>query len=250
MFSLEMDEESLMSREICRRLSNYGRLSFQIDVEDVREQFTGPKWSSQEVTRMFARLRNPMGKTPSQHFQARLGQEAANLSRLKFHVDDRGGLHVNSIRSQARIWSRKTGLDLVVIDYLQLIHGTPNTRKDLELAEVSQGLKEMAKELDIAIVLLAQLNRQPEQRGGLPKASDIREAGAAEQDADVVALIAEDEEAQRLYEAGEGGRNPEDLKIKQPKRIIIGKNRNGETRPQGVPVWLFGSAFHFDDRTR
>ena len=149
-------------------------------------------------------------------------QEAANrLSGAEIWMDDSGTITILEIKAKCRRLKSEHGLDLVMVDYLQLAHGnSPVSRKDLEIAEISHGLKALAKELDIPVVALSQLNRGPEQRDPdkrRPNMGDLRESGAIEQDADVIAFIYRDE-----------GYNPKP-ENEGLAELIIAKQRNGPT---------------------
>ena len=135
-------------------------------------------------------------------------------------------------------------VQLLIIDYLQLLRSTSRRAQDnrqLEISEISAGLKALAKELKIPVIVVAQLNRQPEQRsGGKPRLSDLRESGSIEQDADLVGLLVrpelyeEDEEA-RVEKAGEA-------------ELIIAKQRNG---PVGeIPLTFLKEYTRFETRAR
>ncbi|WP_417285049.1 replicative DNA helicase [Comamonas sp.] len=115
---------------------------------------------------------------------------AANLrlKRLPFYVTDRTGLNINTLRTKTRSLKRRHGLRLLIVDYLGLMHGTnPKDNRTTQLGEVTRSLKELAKELGITVLLLAQLNREVEKRvDQLPMLSDLRDCGEIEQDADIV----------------------------------------------------------------
>ena len=138
------------------------------------------------------------------------------------------------LRSKARRLKAEHGLDLLVIDYLQLMSGRSSDRqrfetREKEIASISRSLKGLAKELDIPLVALSQLSRKPEDRRGnhRPRLSDLRESGSLEQDADVVLFIYR----QDMY------KKPEDLEEESGiVDIIIGKQRNG---PTGVVKLVF-----------
>jgi len=149
-------------------------------------------------------------------------QTAANrLSNANVWMDDSGTITILEIKAKCRRLQSEHGLDLVLVDYLQLAHGnTPTQRKDLEIAQISHGLKALAKELDIPVIALSQLNRGPEQRDPdkrRPNMGDLRESGAIEQDADVIAFIYRDE----VYNPTEENHGIAEL--------IIAKQRNGPT---------------------
>jgi replicative DNA helicase len=129
-------------------------------------------------------------------------------------IDDTAGLSISELRAKARRLKAQHDIQLVVIDYLQLLKGSSRRSQDnrqLEISEISAGIKALAKELNIPIIVIAQLNRQPELRGnGKPRLSDLRESGSIEQDADVVGLLVraeyyETDEEVKQEVAGEGG---------------------------------------------
>ena len=153
----------------------------------------------------------------------KLQEAAQELYELKFFIDDTGALSSFDLRAKARRLKQREGsLGLLVIDYLQLMHqkGKVESRQ-LEVAEISRALKQLAKELDCPIVALSQLNRKVEERkGGKPMLSDLRESGAIEQDADVVMFIHRDDEDD------EGG-GDQTFRSTMPVELIIAKQRNG-----------------------
>ena len=152
---------------------------------------------------------------------------AAELSRLSIHVDDNPSTGIERVRASARLLQSKGKCDMVIIDYLQLCEmksDQKNRNREQEVAETSRKAKLLAKELNIPVLLLCQLNRDCEARGGhRPELRDLRESGAIEQDADVVML---------LYRPALYGL-PTDKVSKYPADglgvVIIAKQRNGET---------------------
>lgn len=149
----------------------------------------------------------------------KLGQSSALLNQSKLFIDDQPALSPNEIMSRCRRLKNRHGLDLIVIDYLQLmqVKGKVENRAN-EISEISRNLKAMAKELDVPVIALSQLNRSLEQRPNKrPVMSDLRESGAIEQDADLIIFIYRDE----VY-------NP-DSQDKGKAEIILGKHRNGST---------------------
>ena len=147
----------------------------------------------------------------------RLTHAVGQLAEAPMYIDDTPALSPTELRSRARRLMREHGLGLIVIDYLQLmqVHGNTENRTN-EISEISRNLKSLAKELNIPIIALSQLNRSLEQRPNKrPVMSDLRESGAIEQDADLIAFIYRDE----VYN--------EDSPEKGVAEIIIGKQRNG-----------------------
>jgi replicative DNA helicase len=141
------------------------------------------------------------------------------LSVAPMYIDDTPGLGVMEMRAKARRLKREKDLDLLVVDYMQLMRGRGSyDSRQQEISDISRSLKELAKELNIPVLALSQLSRAPEQRGGdhRPQLSDLRESGAIEQDADVVLFLFREE----LYKKDEPG-------IEGKAELIIGKQRNG-----------------------
>jgi replicative DNA helicase len=115
------------------------------------------------------------------------------LTKAPIYLDDTGGLDILELRARARRMKKKHGIELIVIDYLQMLHSSDFAQqgKQNETAHISGNLKAMAKELKVPVLVLSQLNRAPEQRdkSGVPKLSDLRDSGAIEQDADAVWML-------------------------------------------------------------
>ncbi|MEI6278710.1 MAG: replicative DNA helicase [Verrucomicrobiae bacterium] len=195
-FSLEMSSPQLVQRLLCSRA--------RVNSKSLRDGFIAkPEMAS-------------------------IGVAAGVLSKARMFVDDTPGLSILELRAKARRLKNREGIELVVIDYLQLLRSTSRRAQDnrqIEISEISNGVKALAKELKIPVIVLAQLNRNPEQRTGdnkgRPRLSDLRESGSIEQDADVVTLLvrekyyAEDDEARKEAEG--------------KATLIIAKQRNGPT---------------------
>jgi len=154
---------------------------------------------------------------------ARLVDAFARLHDAKVFIDDTPSVGILEMRAKSRRLKLEHGLDMIVVDYLQLMQGRGRFEsRQQELASISRSLKILAKELNVPIVALSQLSRAPETRGDhRPQLSDLRESGALEQDADVVLFIFRED----MY-ATDGERNPE---TEGTAEIIIGKQRNGPT---------------------
>lgn len=166
----------------------------------------------------------------------RITDGMAILSGAKIHIDDTPGIKISELRSKCRKLKIEKGLDLVLIDYLQLMEGEgQNESRQQEIAKISRSLKILAKELDCPVVALSQLSRAPEQRADhRPMLSDLRESGSIEQDADIVMFLYRDE----YY-------NP-DTEKKNIGEVIVAKNRHGETGTVEL-VW-FGGIQKFADK--
>jgi replicative DNA helicase len=154
---------------------------------------------------------------------ARLVDAFARLHDAKVFIDDTPSVGILEMRAKARRLKLEHGLDMLVVDYLQLMQGRGRfENRQQELASISRALKILAKELNVPILALSQLSRAPEARGDhRPQLSDLRESGALEQDADVVLFIFREE----MYAAD--GERPAD--VEGTAEIIVGKQRNGPT---------------------
>jgi replicative DNA helicase len=154
------------------------------------------------------------------------------LTEMPVYIDESGTITVSEIVSRARALKRKAGLKLLVIDYLGLIKLGNEERHDLKIAAVTRTLKELAKQLDIPVILLAQLNRGLEQRPNKrPLLSDLRDSGAIEQDADIILFPYRDE----VY-------NPESAD-KGIAEVIIGKQRDGAVGKIGLGFTAYNARF-------
>lgn len=171
-----------------------------------------------------------IGKLADRDWHA-LAEAADLLAKSSIYIDDSGGLTIMELRSKARRLLAKAGkLDMIVIDYLQLMQGSKHARsegsREREISEISRNLKELAKELKVPIIALSQLNRGVEARQDKrPTLSDLRESGAIEQDADLVCFIHRED----YYD-----KESEDKGIAE---FIVAKNRAGETKTVRL-AWL------------
>ncbi|AXK65654.1 MULTISPECIES: replicative DNA helicase [Burkholderia] len=166
----------------------------------------------------------------------KLTHAVQKMSEAQIFIDETGGLNPMELRSRARRLARQCGkLGLIIVDYLQLMSGSSQgENRATEISEISRSLKSLAKELDVPVIALSQLNRGLEQRPNKrPVMSDLRESGAIEQDADVILFIYRDE----VY-------NP-DSPDKGTAEIIIGKQRNGPIGP--VRLTFLGQYTKFDN---
>jgi len=173
----------------------------------------------------------------SQDDWMKITEAAGNLSNAPIFIDDSPVLTAMEIRAKARRLKLDKNIGLIIIDYLQLMQGRRSAeRRDLEISEISRAMKALAKELNIPVVALSQLNRMLEQRSDKrPQLSDLRESGALEQDADVVAFIYRDE----IYNKDENNPN------KGKAEIIISKQRNGPTGT--VPLVFLNTYTRFEN---
>ena len=186
-FSLEMSKEQLMQRMLCAEGG--------IDATKLRTgQLDTQEWN-------------------------KLVHVADTLSRTPIYIDDTAGITVMELRSKARRLKAEHGLDLIIIDYLQLMQGRPSKNGDnrqQEISEISRSLKALARELDVPVIALSQLSRSVESRQiKKPMLSDLRESGSLEQDADIVMFLYRED----YYDKDTENKNITD--------IIVAKHRNG-----------------------
>ncbi|RKX24470.1 MAG: replicative DNA helicase [Candidatus Zixiibacteriota bacterium] len=158
----------------------------------------------------------------------RLSTAGNLLSQASIFVDDSPSLSPLEVRAKARRLMAQHGLDLIIVDYIQLMHGNARVEnRQQEIAIISRNLKALAKELDIPVIAISQLSRAVEQRGGdkRPQLADLRESGAIEQDADVVLLVYRPE----MYMSHLDRNDPKYLEVEGRAEIIVAKQRNGPT---------------------
>jgi replicative DNA helicase len=191
-FSLEMGKQAIVQRMLCSRA--------RVDAHKLRT-----------------------GRIPDEDYGA-LMEAAGELGESSIFIDDTPGLSVMALRGRARRVKARHGLDLIVLDYLQLMTHPKSESRQLEISEISRSLKALARELDVPVIALSQLSRAVEGKDrnprGWPMLSDLRESGSIEQDADIVMMLYREE----YYAVGDV---PEEVKGKAT--IIIAKHRNGPT---------------------
>jgi replicative DNA helicase len=149
--------------------------------------------------------------------QTKLLEAADELSKAPIHIDDSSAISIMQLRAKARRVHSRTPLGFIVVDYLQLLSPTdPKVPREQQVAEASRGLKALAKELDVPVLVLSQLNRSSEKDNRTPKISDLRESGSIEQDADVVLMLARPRDADEKFQVAADS-----------AELIVAKQRNG-----------------------
>jgi replicative DNA helicase len=204
------------------------------------------------------------GDISSEEFN-RLVVASQKLHRLPLYLDDSPGLSISGLRTRARRLKRQKKLHLIVVDYLQLLQGSPGRRPDnrvQEISEITRGLKTLAKELEVPVLALSQLSRQVEQREDKrPQLADLRESGSIEQDADVVMFIFREEyylekgepiqgvdEDRKKFDDRTERWNERLQEVRNTASVIIAKQRHG---PVGtIDLYFEGKFTHFDDLDR
>jgi replicative DNA helicase len=194
-FSLEMGKQQLVQRMLCAKA--------RVDGQRLRRNMLRPDDN------------------------IRLLAACDELSKARILIDDTPGLTLLAMRSKARRMRERIGVEAVVIDYLQLMSsGSRVESRQLEVSEISRGIKAMARELKVPVICLSQLNRASEQREGhRPRMSDLRESGSIEQDADVVMMLHR-EEYYHKQDPDWAEQNPDKVGIAE---LILAKQRNGPT---------------------
>jgi replicative DNA helicase len=195
-FSLEMSAESLVLRMMCSIA--------RVNLRSIREGFM--------TEADFPKLTNAAGR----------------LAGAKLFIDDTAGLSVLQLRARARRMAQQHGIKLIVIDYLQLLNSTARRAQEnrqQEIADISSGIKALAKELNVPVIVLSQLNRELEKdKSRKPRLSDLRESGSIEQDADLVGLLYKPDSRD-----DEDGGAPAVDTDGEPVNFLIAKQRNGPT---------------------
>ncbi|MFC2095229.1 replicative DNA helicase [Candidatus Bipolaricaulota bacterium] len=205
-FSLEMKKEHLLERLLCGE--------GKVNLHHLRGGYVpGEKWRD-------------------------LAHAASKLQKAQIIVDDTPGISILEVRARARRMAAQHGLDVVMLDYLQLVEGGIRAdRREQEVAYISRSLKKLARELNICVLAASQLNRSPEGRTEKrPRLADLRESGAIEQDADIVMFIYREDYHRQQDEGGTGA--PSDASA--PSELIIAKQRNG---PVGNVEIMFHKAY-------
>ncbi len=190
MFSLEMSAEQLALRILCSHA--------RVNMSKLKGGFLGP-----EYAKALADAANEIKQTP-------------------FWIDESASMNILEIRAKARRMDHKHKLGLIIIDYLQLITGMDQrVQREQQISEISRSIKAMAKELQVPVIVLSQLNRESEKERRQPRISDLRESGSIEQDADLVLLLARKKDSDDEEKGGD--------ECTVVRELIVAKQRNGPT---------------------
>jgi replicative DNA helicase len=235
--------KSTLAMNIARNAAGQGAVAAVFSLEMSREQLALRLLSAEaEVDSHLLRL-GLLGETATQRVMTSIGE----LSDLGIYMDDSPAQTVLDMRSKVRRLHTDRGVDLLIVDYLQLIAGSSNSRGEnrvQELSDITRQLKAMARDLNVPVIALSQLSRSIEQRPDhYPQLSDLRESGSIEQDADVVAFIHREDKYYTEDQWAE--RNPTEQYPENLASIIIAKNRHGPTST--IHLYFRGNFMRFEN---
>jgi replicative DNA helicase len=209
-FSLEMSAEQLAMRLLCGRSG--------VNMTKLREGFIS-KQASEALSR-----------------------SATDLKNAPLWIDESTNLTILELRAKARRICSRESIGLVIVDYLQLINGDSRVQREQQISEISRGMKAMAKELRVPVIVLSQLNRESEREKRQPRLSDLRESGAIEQDADVVMILTKQQSA-----SSDEQQEQQQFSDVVVRELVIAKQRNG---PVGVvPLTFVKNLTRFENYT-
>lgn len=208
-FSLEMTAESIALRMLCSRS--------KVNMHEARGGILSPE-SHNNIT-----------------------DSASDMMKSPLFIDDAAGLDILGLRTRARRMMQQHKVELFIVDYIQLLRSSSRRaeNRQQEIADISSGIKSLAKELDVPVIVLSQLNREVEARQGKPRLSDLRESGAIEQDADFVGLLYIPAEAEEDAVAG---------KESHAVHLLVAKQRNGPTGD--IPLTFLKSFTRFENAAK
>ncbi len=208
-FSLEMTAESIALRMLCSRS--------KVNMHEARGGILSPE-SHNSIT-----------------------DSASEMMKSPLFIDDAAGLDILGLRSRARRMAQQHKVELFIVDYIQLLRSSSrrSENRQQEIADISSGIKSLAKELNVPVIVLSQLNREVESRQGKPRLSDLRESGAIEQDADFVGLLHIPPEAEEDVAVG---------KDSHAVHLLVAKQRNGPTGD--IPLTFLKGLTRFENAAK
>lgn len=214
-FTLEMSSEQLALRMLCGRAG--------VNMAKLREGFI------------------------SKEKKANIANTAVELKNAPLWLDESSNLTILEMRAKARRLCSRQPIGLIIIDYLQLINGDNRIPREQQISEISRGVKAMAKEFNVPVIVLSQLNRSSETENRTPRISDLRESGSIEQDADVVLIISKERPSEDIKKKSDDKQDPEaqldsDTVIRY---LLVAKNRNGPTG--SLPLTFIRSLTRFEN---
>jgi len=256
--------KSAFAGDIAMRLARDAQLPMPIGV--ITLEMSGAQWTARNLAMLsgISTDRQRMGRLSVEEFQ-KLHEAAGQLDQIPIYIDARADLTLSQVRDTARLMVKRRGVKLIIVDYLQLIETDRKSRdgnRTQEISEISRGLKQMAKALDVPVIALSQLSRAVEQREDKrPLLSDLRESGSIEQDADAVIMLYREEyylenetlkqgvkETQEKFNQRQEDWNARLAGARGKTELIVAKSRHG--RPGKATLVFNGERQTFENAAR